>query len=119
MGTIKLKFPGLSYFLLHNVLYLPKLQRILFSLVHIRMKGHSIHVFNGKVEIWNNSNNMVVMTEMEDGRLLKLNGTPAHTHTILYLYHHDSCIIPSSIFWHAINCIRAHLKTRSRYRSIY
>jgi len=45
---------------------------------------------------------MVVMTEMEDGRLLNLKGTSAHTQNVAYLSHHDECIIPSSILWHAI-----------------
>jgi hypothetical protein len=44
---------------------------------------------------------MVVMTGMEDGRLLKLNGTSIDTHTISYLSHHDSGIIPYSLLWHA------------------
>jgi hypothetical protein len=35
MGTIKLKLPRISDFLLHNVIYLPELQRNLSSLVHI------------------------------------------------------------------------------------
>jgi hypothetical protein len=51
MGTIRLKLPGLPDFLLHNVLYLPELQRNLLSLVHIRQQGHFVHVFNGEVVI--------------------------------------------------------------------
>jgi hypothetical protein len=47
MGTIRLKF--LPNFLLHNVLYLPELQRILLSLVHIRQQGHYVHMFRGKL----------------------------------------------------------------------
>jgi len=35
LGTIRLKLPGLPYFLLHHVLYLPQLRRNLLSLVHI------------------------------------------------------------------------------------
>jgi hypothetical protein len=101
MGTIRLKFLGLPDFLLHNVLYLPELQRSLLSLVHIRQQGHSIHMFDGKVEIRKDSDNMVVMTGIEDGRLLKLNGTSAHTHIVAYLSHHDSGIMPSSLLWHA------------------
>jgi transposase InsO family protein/adenylate kinase family enzyme len=101
MGTIRLKLPGLPDFLLHNVLYLPELQRNLLSLVHIRQQGHFVHMFGGKVEIRKDSDNMVVMTGIEDGRLLKLNGTSSHTHTVAYLSHHDSGIIPSSLLWHA------------------
>lgn len=51
LGTIKIKLPGLSDFLLHDVLYLPKLRRNLLSLVDIRERGHSIHIFDGKVEV--------------------------------------------------------------------
>jgi hypothetical protein len=101
MGTIRLKLCGLLDFLLHNVLYLPELQRNLLSLVHIIQQGHYVHMFDGKVEIRKDSDNMVVMTRIEDGTLLKLNGTPAHTHIVAYLSHHDSGIIPSSLLWHA------------------
>jgi hypothetical protein len=58
-------------------------------------------MINGKVEIRKDSDNMVVMTRIEDGRLLKLNGTSSHTHIVAYLSHHDSGIIPCSLFWHA------------------
>jgi hypothetical protein len=44
MGTIRLKLPGLPDFLLHNVLYLPELQRNLLSLVHIQQQGHSMFI---------------------------------------------------------------------------
>jgi hypothetical protein len=40
------------------------------------------------------------MTRIEDGRLLKLNGTSTHTHIVSYLSHHDSGIMPSSLLWH-------------------
>jgi hypothetical protein len=42
------------------------------------------------------------MTEIEDGRLLKMNGTSSHTHTAAYHSHNDLGIIPSSILGHAI-----------------
>eukprot|EP00253_Pinus_taeda_P021319 PITA_21319 len=51
LGTIRLKLPGLSDFLLDHVLYLPQLKRNLLSLVHIRQQGHSIHMFDGKLEV--------------------------------------------------------------------
>jgi hypothetical protein len=101
MGTIKLKFPIFPYFLLHNMFYLPELQRSFLSLVHIRQQGHSIHMISGKVELQNDSDNMVVMTRMEDGRLLKLNGTSVHTQNVAYLSHHNEGIISSSLLWHA------------------
>ena len=83
IGTIRLKLPGLSYFLLHGVLYLLELRRSLLSLVHIRQQGHSIHIFDGIVEIRRSSNNMVMMTGVEDGRLLKLKGTSACAHNCI------------------------------------
>jgi hypothetical protein len=82
MGTIGLTFLGILDFLLQNVLYLLELQRSLLSLVHIKQQGHFVHMFGGKVEIRKDSDNMVVMTRIEDGRPLKLNGTSAHTHTV-------------------------------------
>jgi hypothetical protein len=47
------------------------------------------------------SDNMVVMTEMEDRRLLKLKGTSSHTQNATYLSHQDASIIPSSLLWYA------------------
>jgi hypothetical protein len=46
MGTIRLKLPGLSDFLLHNVVYLLELQRRLLSLVYIRNKDHCVHMIS-------------------------------------------------------------------------
>jgi len=66
MGTIKLNFPRLTDFLLCNVLYLPKLQRILLSLVHIRKQGHFVHMIGGRIEIRKDSDNMLVMIKMEE-----------------------------------------------------
>jgi hypothetical protein len=100
MGTIRLKLPELLDFLLHNVLYLLELQRNLLSLVHIGQQGHFVHMFSGEVEIWKDSDNTVVTTGMEDGRLLKLSGTSAHKQNAAYLSHHDAGIMPSSLLWH-------------------
>jgi len=58
-------------------------------------------MFGGKFEIKKDSDNMVVMIRIEDGRLLNLNGISSHTHTVAYLSHHDSGIISSSLLWHA------------------
>jgi hypothetical protein len=77
------------------------MQRNLMSLVHIRQQGHYVHMFGGKVEIRKDYDNVLVMNEMEDGKLLKLNGTSSHTHIDAYLSHHDSGIIPFSILWKA------------------
>jgi hypothetical protein len=57
-------------------------------------------MFGGKVEIQKDSDNMVVMTGMEDGRPLKLKGTFAHTQNVAYLSHHDASIMPSSFLGH-------------------
>eukprot|EP00253_Pinus_taeda_P027529 PITA_27529 len=70
LGTIRLKLPGLLDFLLHHVLYLPQLRRNLLSLVHIRQQGHSIHMFDGKVEVRKASDHSLVMTGIEEERLL-------------------------------------------------
>jgi hypothetical protein len=51
------------------------------------MTDHSIHIFDGKVEIRKAFDNMVVMTRVEDGRLLKLKGTSSHAHSSAYLSH--------------------------------
>jgi hypothetical protein len=88
MSTIKLKLHGLLNFLLHNVLYLPKLQRNLLSFVHVRQQGHFVHMFGGKVEIRKDYKNLVVMTGMEDGKLQKLKGT-----TFIHKLLHTSLIM--------------------------
>eukprot|EP00253_Pinus_taeda_P008762 PITA_08762 len=72
LGTIRLKLPGLPDFLLHHFLYLPQLRRNLLSLVHIHQQGHSIHMFDGKLEVRKYSDHSLVMTGIEEERLLKL-----------------------------------------------
>ena len=78
------------------------MQGILLSLVHMRQQGHSIHMIGGKVELRKDSNNMLVMTGMEDGILLKLNGTSTHTHNATYLSDLGEGIMSSSLLWQAI-----------------
>jgi hypothetical protein len=101
IGTVRLKLPIFLDFLLHDVLYLPELRRNLLSLVHIQQQGHSIHIFGGKVEIRQASDNMVVVTRVEDGRLLKLKETYTHAQNSAYLSHQDEGALPSSLLWHA------------------
>jgi hypothetical protein len=100
--------PGFSDFLLYDVLCLPDLWRNLLSLVHIRKQGHYIYMFDGQVEIKRSSNNMIIMTGWEDGKLLKLKGTYEHAHNFSYLSHHDKGTLSSSLLWHArfghVNC---------------
>ena len=59
-------------------------------------------MIGGKVEVRKDSDNMLVMTRMEDGILLKLNGTSSHTHNAAYLFGHGEGIISSSLLWHAV-----------------
>ena len=102
MGTIRLKMPGFPNFLLKNVLYLPELQRSLLSLVQIRQQGHSIHMFDGIVEIRKSSNNQVIMTRYEDGKLLKLKGSSVRVQNYSYFSQHGEGNLSSSLLWHAI-----------------
>ena len=88
LGTIRLKLPGLLDFLLDHVLYLPQLKRNLLSLVHIRQQGHSIHMFDGKLEVRKASDHSLVMRGIEEERLLKLQGTSAHAQHFSYNSHH-------------------------------
>jgi hypothetical protein len=102
IGTNMPKLPEIPHFLLHYVLCIPKLQRNMLSLMHIQQQGHSIHIFSRKVEIRKAYDNMVVMTGVEDGRLLKLKGTFYHVQNYPYLSHHDEGKITSSLLWHPI-----------------
>lgn len=67
LGTVRLKLPGLPDHILHEVLYLPELKRNLMSLVEIWQQGHSIHFFDGKVEVRKASNHLLVMEGIEEG----------------------------------------------------
>jgi hypothetical protein len=70
--------------------------------MRIRQQGHYVHIFSGKVEIRKDSDNMVGMTEIEDGRLLKLKGTSTQAKKFAYLSHHNEGTMQSSLLWHAI-----------------
>ena len=89
LGTIRLKLVGLPDHILHEVLYLPEFRRNLLSLVHILQKGHSIHIFDGMVEVRKASDHSLVMEGIEEGRLLKLQGSSAHTKNFAFNSHHD------------------------------
>jgi len=86
---------------LDHVLYLPQLKRNLLSLVHIRQQGHSIHMFDGKLEVRKSSDHSLVMRGKEEERLLKLQGTSAHAEHFSYISHHEEGTLPSSLLWHA------------------
>jgi len=103
LGTIRLKLPGLSNFLLDHVLYLPQLKRNLLSLVHIRQQGHSIHMFDGKVEVIKASDHSLVTMGIEEERLLKLQGTSSRAQYFSYNYYHEEDTLPSSGDCHSSN----------------
>ena len=98
MGTIRLKMARFPDFLLKNVLYLPELQRILLSLVEIRQQGHSIHMFDGIVEIRKSSDNQVIMNGYEDGKLLKLKGSSARFRTM------PTSLSMEKVIFHQVYC---------------
>eukprot|EP00253_Pinus_taeda_P009397 PITA_09397 len=89
LGTIRLKLPGLPDFLLDHVLYLPQLKRNLLSLVHIRQQGHSIHMFDGKLEVRKASDHSLVMRGIQEERLLQLQGTSSRAQHFSYNSHHE------------------------------
>eukprot|EP00253_Pinus_taeda_P029917 PITA_29917 len=101
LGTIRLKLPGLPDFLLDHVLYLPQLKRNLLSLVHIRQQGHSIHMFDGKLEVRKASDHSLVVRGIEEERLLKLQGISAHAQYFSYNSHHEKGTLPSILLWYA------------------
>eukprot|EP00253_Pinus_taeda_P034253 PITA_34253 len=101
LGTIRFKLPCLPDFLLHHVLYLPQLKRNLLSLVHIRQQGHSIHMFDGKLEVRKASDHSLVMRGIEEERLLKLQGTSARAQHFSYNSHCEESTLPLSLLWHA------------------
>ena len=78
----------------------PQLKRNLISLVQIRQQDHSIHMFDGIVEIRRAYGNVIVMTGVEDNKLLKLNGTSSNSHNSANLVQHNSNL-SSSLLWHA------------------
>jgi len=99
LGTITLKLHGLPDFILHHVLYLAQL---LFSLAHICQQGHSIHMFDGKLEIRKAFDHSLVMRVIEEERFLKLQGTSTNAQHFPYNSHHEEGTLPSSLLWHAI-----------------
>ena len=70
-------------------------------MVHIRQQGHSIHMFDGKLEVRKSSDHSLVMRGIEEERLLKLQGTSAHKQHFSYITHHEEGTLPSSLLWHA------------------
>ena len=58
-------------------------------------------MFDGKVEVRKASDHSLVMTGIEEERLLKLQGTSARAQNFSYNSHYDECTFPSSLLWHA------------------
>ena len=89
INTIRLKLPSLPDMILLDVLYLPKLWRNVLSLMLIHQQGHSIHMFNGIVEIRSSYDNKVMMIGKEDEKLLKLHGDFTKSRNFAYLTHQE------------------------------
>lgn len=75
IGSIHLKIPGISYYILNDVLYIPQFQRNLISVIQIRKQWHSIHIFDGIIEIHRTPDNEIVMAGVQEDKILKLKGT--------------------------------------------
>ena len=84
IGSVRLKLSGLADYILSDVLYVPQLKRNLISIVQIRQQDHSIHMFHGIIEIRRSYDNLIVMTGVEDNKLLKLNGISSNI-IVIYL----------------------------------
>ena len=70
------------------------------SLIHIRHQGHSIHMFDGIIEIRKAYDQVIVMTYVEEDKLLKLKGTSSFpSNSSLLAQHSDT--LSSSLLWHA------------------
>ena len=101
IGSVRLKLSGLADYILSNVLYVPQLKRNLISLVQIRQQNHSIHMFDGIIEIRRAYDNVIVMNGVEDNKLLNLNGTSSNSQNSANLAQHNGNL-SSSLLWHAI-----------------
>jgi hypothetical protein len=100
IGTIGLKLLGFPNFILHDVLYVPKLRWDLLSLVQIQQQCHTIHMFDGQAEIRRSFDNKVSMTGWEDEKLLKSKGTYAGEQFFAHLSHDDEGALLYSLLWH-------------------
>ena len=70
--------------------------------MHIRQQGHSIHIFDGIIEIRRAFEHAVVMTGVEEGMLLKLNGTSStnsRENSVLLAQQSDN--LSPNLLWHA------------------
>jgi hypothetical protein len=71
IGSIRLRLPGLVDYIFHDVLYIPQLKINMISLIHISHQGHSIHMLDGIIEIRKTSDQVIVMTGVEEDKLFK------------------------------------------------
>lgn len=58
-------------------------------------------MFDGKFEVRKASDHSLVMTGIEEERLLKLQGTSARAQNFSYNSHYEGGAFPSSLLWHA------------------
>ena len=79
IGSVRLKLSRLVDYIFSDVLYVPQLKRNLISLVQIRQQNHSIHMFDGIIEIRRAYDNVIVMNGVEENKLLNLNGTSSNS----------------------------------------
>lgn len=100
IGSIQLKLLGLDDYILHDFLYLPQLKRNMTSLIPVKQQGHSIHMFDGIIEIHRASDHVIVMTGDEEDKLLKLKGTSTFTPNSSHLDQHSDTL-SSILLWHA------------------
>ena len=90
IGSVRLKLSRLADYILFDILYVPQLKRNLISLVQIRQQNHSIHMFDGIIEIRRAYDNVIVMNGVEDNKLLKLIGTSSNSQNSANLVQHNS-----------------------------
>ena len=68
--------------------------------MQIRQQDHSIHMFDGIIEISRDYDNVIVMNGVEDNKLLKLNGTSSNSQNSTNLAQHNSNL-SFNFLWHA------------------
>ena len=58
-------------------------------------------MFDGKAEVKKASDRSLFMEGIEEGIILKLQGSFAHAQNFAFSSHHDEGTFPSSLLWHA------------------
>ena len=72
----------------------------MLPLIEIRQQGHSIHIFYAKVKIRRENDNKIVMTSVEEDKLLKLHGMSSVALNTTYLVQQNDTL-SSYFLWHA------------------